>query len=248
MPEETSKVVSDVLGKFESATETFLEVAVVDSLRLATANVEPSNQGERDIRWAESAAMSFYRRADGEASVWGTTYGPMTSATREDGTPFYAPDIKEADAVTIDYWKKRSLECKQPILRARYSDLVWDFSRIVANQKPGVSFARMAIDAYIEAAKLSYKFAVQPIHYTERALTLAASIGDEERIGRVVDAMFDLHDRVAQPQLAGSWPFLFDNLLDNKKIELTKAQQERIIRSLEEILRRSVDRSEPERV
>ena len=245
MADEFIVAVQSVLDTFESMPETFLEVAVVDSLRLATANVEPSNQSERDIRWAESAAMSFYRRADGEPSVWGTTYGPMTSATREDGTPFYAPDIKEADAATIEYWKKRSLECKQPILRARYSDLVWDFSRIVVNQKPDVSFAKMAIDAYIEAAKLSYKSAIQPIHYTERALTLAASIGDEERIGRVVDAMFDLHDRVAQPELAGSWPFLFDNLLDNKKIELTKAQQERIIRSLEEILRRSVDRSAP---
>jgi hypothetical protein len=31
MPEETSKVVSDVLGKFESATETFLEVAVASN-------------------------------------------------------------------------------------------------------------------------------------------------------------------------------------------------------------------------
>ena len=243
MADEFIVAVQSVLDTFGSIPDTFLEVAVVDSLRVATANVEPSNQSERDIRWAESAAMSFYRRADGEASVWGTTYGPMTSASREDGTPFYAPDIKEADAATIEYWKKRSLECKQPILRARYSDLVWDFSRIVVKQKPDVSFAKMAIDAYIEAAKLSYKSAIQPIHYTERALTLAASIGDEERIGRVVDAMFDLHDRVAQPELAGSWPFLFDNLLDNKKIELTKAQQERISRSLEEVLRRSVDRS-----
>ena len=169
----------------------------------------------------------------------------MMSGTKDDGTPFYNPDIKDGDAATFEYWKKRSLECKHPILRARYSDLVWDFSRIVANQKPDVSFAKIAIDAYIEAAELSYKLVVQPIHYIERALELALSIGDEERIRRVVDAMFDLHDRVAQPELAGSWPFLFDNLLDNKKIELTGAQRERIIRSLEEILRRSVDRSAP---
>ena len=243
MPEENSKVVSDVLGKFESATETFLEVAVADSLRAASAQAPSSSQSERDIWWAESAAMSFYRRADGEASVWGTTYGPMTSATKEDGSPFYAPDIKEADSVTIAYWNlQRSLESKHPILRARYSDLVWDFSRVAANQKPDVSFARIAIDAYIEAAKLSYKHAVQPIHYIERAMELAISIGDEQRTQRVVDAMFDLYERVAQPELAGSWPFLFDNLLDNKKITLTEEQQKLIIRSLEEMLRRSADR------
>jgi lysyl-tRNA synthetase class 1 len=247
MADEFLLAVQSVLDGFESAPDTFLEVAVADSLRTASTNLEPANQGECDTRWAESAAMSFYRRPNGEASVWGTTYGPMMSATKEDGTSFYTPDIREADEATIEYWKKRSLECKQPILRARYSDLVWDLSRIVANQKPDVSFAKRAIDAYIEASKLSYKIAVQPIHYTERALTLATSIGDEERIGRVVDAMFDLYDRVAQPELLGSWPFLFDNLLDNKKImiKLTNAQQERIIRSLEEILQRSVDRSAP---
>jgi hypothetical protein len=245
MADEFSIAVRSVLDTFESAPETFLEVAVADSLRSATANVKPSSQNEQDIWWSESAAMRFYRRADGAASVWGTTYGPMMSGTKDDGTPFYNPDIKDADAATFEYWKKRSLECKHPILRARYSDLVWDFSRIVANQKPDVSFAKIAIDAYIEAAQLSYKLVVQPIHYIERALELALSIGDEERIRRVVDAMFDLHDRVAQPELAGSWPFLFDNLLDNKKIELTGAQRERIIRSLEEILRRSVDRSAP---
>ncbi len=57
MADEFLVAVQSVLDTFESSPDTFLEVAAVDSLRLATANVEPSNQGERDIRWAESAAM-----------------------------------------------------------------------------------------------------------------------------------------------------------------------------------------------
>ena len=59
MADEFSVAVQSVLDTFESSPDTFLEVAVVDSLRLATANLEPSNQGERDMRWAESAAMKF---------------------------------------------------------------------------------------------------------------------------------------------------------------------------------------------
>jgi hypothetical protein len=69
---------------------------VVDSLRSPTANLEPPSQGDRDIRWAESAAMSFYRGADGADGIWGTTYGNMMSGTKDDGNPFYNPDIKEA--------------------------------------------------------------------------------------------------------------------------------------------------------
>jgi hypothetical protein len=245
MPGKLQEAVHSVLDQFDSVTETFWEVAVTDALRPLPDEIPPSSQVDRDIWWAESAAMSFYRRADREASVWGTTYGPMMSATRDDGTPFYSPDIAEANADTIEYWRRRSDGAKHPILRARYSDLVWDFSRVVANEKPDVSFAKAAVDAYVEAAKLSYKILVQPIHYLERSLELAISVGDEERTLGVVDAMFALYEQVAKPEWAGSWPFLFDNLLDNKKITLTEEQRKRIIQSLEEILRKSTDRTAP---
>lgn len=125
MPSKLQEAVQSVLGKFDSATETFLEVAIADALRPLPAEIPASSQVDRDFWWAESAAMRFYRRADGEASVWGTTYGPMMSTTGDDGRPFYSPDIAEANTETIEYWKRRRDEAKHPILRARYSDLVW---------------------------------------------------------------------------------------------------------------------------
>ena len=39
-------------------------------------------------------------------------------ATKEDETPFYAPDIKEAHSGTVEYGKRRRLESKHPILCA----------------------------------------------------------------------------------------------------------------------------------
>ena len=235
---------TEVLAGFDASTGTFLEVAVTDALR-ELGKKGFATQEQRDSWWAESAAFNFTRRADGEESVWGTTFGPLMTATKDDGTPSYAPDIEEADAGTIEHWKRRSGEARHPILRARYADLVWDFSRLVASDKPDISFARTAIDTYIEATKLSYKLAVQPIHYAERALELAVTIGDEQRIRSVVDEMFALYERVARPELAGSWPFLADALLDNKKVKLAEAQHARIIQSLEEMVRRAADHSNP---
>jgi hypothetical protein len=43
MADEFIVAVQGVLDTFESTPDTFLEVAVVDSLRLATANVEPTS-------------------------------------------------------------------------------------------------------------------------------------------------------------------------------------------------------------
>src|SRR5487761_1350999 len=105
MADEFQGAVRNVLEKFDSVTETFWEVAVTDALRPLPAEIRPSSQVDRDI-W----------RAEREASVWGTTYGPMMSATRDDGTPFYSPDIAEANADTIEYWKRRRGEAKHAIL------------------------------------------------------------------------------------------------------------------------------------
>jgi len=242
MSDETANSVREILQKFDSSLEPFLEVSVTDALR--GARPEDVSSQERAHWWAESAAMSFHRRPDRERSVWGTACGPIMSATRQDGSPFYSPDIREADAETIEYWGKRSLEAKHPILRARYSDLVWDFSRVIAKQRPDISFARKAIDAYIEATRLTYKQDIQAIHYAERALQLATSIADKGRIQNVVDAIFELYDRVARPEHAGSWPFLFDSLLNNN-ITLTEEQRKRVMNSLEEMLRRSADQTNP---
>jgi lysyl-tRNA synthetase class 1 len=61
-----------------------------------------------------------------ETSVWGTRFGPSASGTRDDGKPFYVPDIATADADFVCHWSSRANEMTHPILKARYADLVWD--------------------------------------------------------------------------------------------------------------------------
>jgi hypothetical protein len=46
----------------------------------------------------------------------------------------------------------RANEVKHPVMKARYADLVWDFSRPAAQKKPAIMFARTAIDSYLQAA------------------------------------------------------------------------------------------------
>ena len=149
----------------------------------------------------------------------------------------YVPDINEADASTIAYWTDRSKKSKHPILRARYADLTWEFAPIVTKGNADVGQARVAIDSYIEASRLEYQFAIQPIGYVTRALALALSISDASRVRCVADEMFVLYDRVAKPHQAGTFPFLFDSLYGNKKVTLTPEQTERIIGSLENVLK-----------
>ena len=48
MPGKLQEAVQSVLGKFDSATDTFLEVAVADALRPLPTEIPPSNQVDRD--------------------------------------------------------------------------------------------------------------------------------------------------------------------------------------------------------
>jgi hypothetical protein len=98
------------------------------------------------------------------------------TATRTDGTILHVPDFASVDASIIEHWELRASEAKHPVMKARYADLVWDFSRPAAQKKPGIVFARTAIDSYLQAAdKGLFKASVYGIQYLTRALQLANS-------------------------------------------------------------------------
>jgi hypothetical protein len=204
-------------------------------------------EAERKGAWAESAAFNFMAMGSDEQSVWGTHFGPVFRATRADGVEVEAPSIREIDADIVEHWERRAESTPHPVLRARYSDLVWDLQYPVSKQKPKVEFARLAIDSYVAIIERElYDEPVIGIRNAERALNIAIKIGDGARIERVKVAMFALHDQVAKPQLAGTWPFLFDGLYNNKKVPLTPKEEQKIIALLEEILRRTSDRNDKE--
>jgi lysyl-tRNA synthetase class 1 len=221
--------INTILDQFDRKEETFWEVEVAEALRKAGEQHSFSDQTQRDAWWAELAAFSFSLQ---EESVWATSYGPAFE-TAPDGKPEYSPDISDADSQTVEHWDIRSQQTANPILAARYSDLVWDFTSLVAKAKSPVEAARRAIDAYVKASKLIYKFATQPVQYLERALSLSLKISDKQRLCEVIEAMFDFHDYSSEP---GSWSFLFEQLYNNKKIPLSEIQEGRIIAKLEEIL------------
>lgn len=236
-----------VLAEFESKQEAFPEYEVAGALRKAAQANAPLSQEKKDGVWAESAAFCFSPRRTGDVSDWETHFEHAGSLTQEDGTKVYIPDIKELDAEIIAHWERRLAECEHPILRARYADLLWDFRKAVTGAKAKVDDARTAIDSYVAASHLPISEPhIWQIRWVERALELAISINDSSRIEAARDAMFDLYDRVADPKLCGIWPFLFDNVYDNKKVLLTTAQEAKIIQSLEEILATCSDRSKGE--
>ncbi len=188
---------------------------------------------------AEAMAFSFMEDHNHPPSGWGTYYGPKAVFANDHGDMTEIPSIQLVTADTLEYWEKRVRECVHPLMRSRYADLVWDFSKKVDGNGPSVDMAHIVIDSTIEIAKHGLvKHEVALIQKLRRALGLALSISDKTRIKSVVEAMIHYEDSVADDHLPGLWGFSFDALVDQKKISLSQKQEEKIIQDLEARLTR----------
>ncbi len=193
---------------------------------------------------AEAMAFDFHENYPTDKSPWGTYYGPMWVMPNEEGIMMESPSIQRVTKEMLDYWSLRSTETGHPLMRARYADLVWDFKTRVTNTSPDITLAHTVIDSNIAIAQQNlHKYEVQTITKLSRALSLALSINDEDRVKAVRDAIVDYEDRIAVDNKPGLWGFSFDLLMENKKVPLTDEQKNKIIKDLESRLARISDTS-----
>jgi hypothetical protein len=141
-----------VLHSFEQRSQPFMEIEISDALQAARKNEGDLGDPEWKGFLAEHSAF-FFMEGRGKESVWGTYFAPWASRKKGDGTDLYQPDVKALDADTVVHWEQRAKTCTNPLMRARYSDLVWDLKSTITGQKAAPEYARLAADSYVEAAK-----------------------------------------------------------------------------------------------
>ena len=110
-----------ILEQYESSTEPAVDYEIAGRL-LGIHQAEGLTSDERKGAWAE--AIAFNLRLMDE-SPWQTRYGPISTATKQDGTPY----IAEIDEEVINHWEQRSAATQHPLLRARYADVTWDLKK-----------------------------------------------------------------------------------------------------------------------
>lgn len=233
-----SNAVNEILSVFDNSTEKFTEYDVVTAFEGHIRAKGDFWQIPTELSW-EKMAFEFWRNRSDEANEWGTYYGPMMSGPTGDGQYFEYPSIRKLTPDTIAYWEARASESSHPILKARYADLVWDFSKIVAEAPSDVSMAHIAIDSSMKIAQNDlHSYKTDVIDHLRRALFLSISLNDSNRINEVRDAILDFEDKIAVDEKAGLWGFSYDLLVDNRKIPLSDDLEGKIILDLEDRLDR----------
>lgn len=234
------------LTPYEAKKEPHGELEIYEEIRNAKKQHGdvPDNE-EWNCFLAESSASGFLTRR-GEPSVWGTYFGPMATYTLTDGTEGRNPDIAPLGQETIEHWQERATSIKNPLMSARYADLVWDLTKVITKGKPDYKYAQLAIDQYIKSVENNlYTMDMYAVEWLGRAFSLAVSLNDDARTKAVIALIFSFYDANATPDKTGAWIFPFDCLYSKRDL-LTQAQQERIITDLEKMLAISSGGGKPE--
>jgi hypothetical protein len=227
----------DVLDAFDDNTDPITEHSVSDKIREISKIGDETPRSEEHV--AEAMAFSFCENYRSQETGWGTYFGPVAVWRNNDGTTVEVPNINQVTPAIIHYWSKRAEEAKNSILKARYADLVWDFSEKITKIRPKVEIAQIVIDSITEICKNDqHMHKINIIVKLKRALTLAAQINSPQRIAELKDIIISYEDKVAEDDKPGLWGFSYDLFWKNKRVSLTEEQKSKIINDLENRLNR----------
>lgn len=240
---DTKKTIIDALNDYDFVKEPLDEHQISAAVN---SFIKEKNKPDIPAEWlAEAMAFDFCADYQNAETGWGTYYGPMMVWANENGTSTESPSIKLVTPEIINYWTMRAREAKHPVLKLRYADLVWDFSRALTGDSPHFTVAQIVVDSTIEiAVKISHKYETAVITKLERALSVAIAINDTKRVETLRDTIIAYESKITIDNKPGLWGFSYDLLLENKKITLSNEISEKIIQDLEKRLERLSDISD----
>ena len=190
---------------------------------------------------AEEIAFSVHAHNRQDLSTWGLYFGPLMSWATPSGESVDTPPLSMVTTDVLSYWRRRAAETQQPVMRARYADLLWEMPKRIEGAKPDAAMARVAIDAYLETVEgRRYAHKISAIDRAQRALGVALSLRDTARIEHARDVLIALEDEVVDEESLGLWGFCFDAFVEppDKRIPLTDAQRNKLVDDLEARLAR----------
>jgi Domain of unknown function (DUF4209) len=224
----------EVFRRFESQDESVLEAQLFHALQDYLRSNPGASSMIQDAVRAESFALTLCPEYAVGHNPWGTYFGPSMIFNGH-----HIPSLSDLTPRMLEYWAARSGEVEIPRLRARYADAVWDLTEKVASRRPDPRYARVAVDAYLDAVPQSND-SIQQFKWIRRALELSLSVNDRDRITRVRDTAFRLHTNAKSKSGTsfGLATLLFDTFFhQRKKVALGDAELDEIVQGLESELR-----------
>jgi lysyl-tRNA synthetase class 1 len=242
MPEEliVPPAIEEIVRRFDVAKEPLNVGRVQDEIGKARGELKEPTPEQNLGAWAEHLAFGLSERHAGK-SPWGTYFAPLGTAVDKDGKEHYFPDIAGTPPTVLLHWAMRARTLTNPVLKARYADLVWDMTPAMSGARRDPDMARLAIDAYIVSSSAPYRSEIYfRFAAVERALELAILLSDANRIDAARSSLMALH-RESMKTKEGHWWRAFDRLMQEKRARVTDDEKKEMIGDLEQIVQKHSD-------
>lgn len=167
---------------------------------------------------------------------WGFYYGPQFTFANEQGELMYVPSLNDITSDTIMYWEDRAKACNNPLLIARYADLVWDFKQKIAHRGQEPWMYRLCVDNMLRVCDEDYcSHPVITVNVLERLFAISKDTPEDNQL--VKDTFVTFEQRHSKDDTVRLWASRFLLMMEHKKsftdIEvniLIKEHEERLVR------------------
>jgi len=237
-----NKTIDELVARFDEVTEPINEWKISDAISQEGYRYDDSN--ELSVN-AEILAFNFVENITEQDVSSKYYYGPIYSIRTDSGVNSF-PRHEQVSIDIFEYWIKRATEAKHPLLKARYSDLVCDFSKTITGKNADIKHYQNVIDNTIHIARNNLHTAEVIVFVKfKRAFNLALTINDANRIKTLAQELVEYETKVAEDDSPGLWGHSYELLIENNKVRkhILEEQEYQIIKDLEEALYRVSDLS-----
>jgi lysyl-tRNA synthetase class 1 len=209
--------VENAFAKFGPAGELRELFMVGDAIGYAALSLELRDKDRQAVE-SDVAALTFHGSPNVK-SPWGTYFRPRSSEPQPDQTTIDSPDIRRLDAESVERWKQRARATDDPVIKARFADVVWDLEQaITGGRGSSVEFATMAVNGYLSTvSEQRYGHPMEATFPLHRALMIATQLNQKELIRTVATRILELGEG-ASATSPGIWDMPSSVFLENKRI------------------------------
>lgn len=185
----------------------------------------------------EIASLNFHPEYQNSNGGWGSYYGPQW-VLPVDGKMTEYPSIQKINKESFSYWESRLTKNLHPLLLARFSDLIIEFSQRILGQKTKISVYEIHIDAVIQLLRDNKINALDLIRLGKRAYHHCIATSNKEKAKEIITLMIHLENDTFDINKPGLWGFTLETFFteNSKKSLMTKEQVSSRVHKLENIL------------
>lgn len=185
---------------------------------VAAINSLPKSFSDSDISRYEWLAFSFSENSSNRN--WNLYYGPLcTYVVNDTQEEVSIPRLEDVTLEILEYWENRANLVKNPLLKMRYTGLVFVFKKKLFNVEPDYRLIKLAhIHALFDVVNGDYchhKSIV--LKYAERALELSIGFRNKELQNKSVEVYYNAHKRYTQNDMkSGIWGQIMQSLIKHR--------------------------------